>query len=153
MLLSVYILDSKARYPKNFQIDPRVCEGLPQVYSKYGNRDAAWYDSNVAVRCKGGMDASLWEHTVENLLLPLYPTTQRKVERWSVSGRILLGPFVVKTNSGPRRLSKEASSWEFCERMWRRGVFIIVGLPNSTTVNQEMYQAFASFHPVVSRST
>ena len=33
----LYILDSKAKYPKNFQIDPRVCEGLPQVYGKYGN--------------------------------------------------------------------------------------------------------------------
>ena len=55
----LYILDSKAKYPKNFQIDLRVAEGLPKVYGKYGNRHAAWYDSDLAVRRKGGMDTSL----------------------------------------------------------------------------------------------
>ena len=80
------------------------------MYDKYGNRNTAWYDSNIIVRRKGGMDTLLWEHTVENLLLPLYPTTHRKIERCPVSGRILRGPLVVKTDSGPERLSKEADS-------------------------------------------
>ena len=149
----LYILDSKDKYPKNFQIDPSLCEGLPQVYGKYGNRNAAWYDSNIVVCRKGGMDTSLGEHTVENLLLPLYPTTQRKVERCPVSDGIMREPVFVRADSGPGRLSKEADSWEFCRRMWERGVSIIIGLPNGTTVNQDMDQAFTTFQPAVRRST
>ena len=37
--------------------------------------------------------------------------------------------------------------------MWERGVFIIIGLPNGTAVNQEMDQAFATFQPAVRRNT
>ena len=134
----LYILDSKARYPEIFKIDARVAEGLPQVVGHYGNLCAAKYDSCLAVHKKGGMDLTLWEKVAEELLLPLYPNTSQTVERCHLTSKILRGPLIVKTGVGPGRLCKEAHSWEFRDRMWRAGVFIILGLPNGTVVNQKI---------------
>ena len=83
------------------------------------------------------MDTSLREIVVEELLLSLYPTTSRKIERCPITNEILRCPFIIKTDAGPGQLCKEAKSWEFRDRMWKAGVFIILGLPNGTAANQE----------------
>ena len=149
----LYILDSKAKYPNNYKIDPRVGIGLPCGHGQFGGTVTRSVHSFLAVRRKGGMDTSLWEMVLSELLLPLYPNTSRTVERCPVTDKILRGPLIVKTDAGPGRLCKEAASWEFRERMWRNGVFIILGLPNGTAVNQELDQGFATFQPAVQRST
>ena len=38
-------------------------------------------------------------------------------------------------------------------RMWRAGVFIMLGLPNGTAVNQEQDQGYTVYQPAVKRST
>ena len=149
----LYILDSKAKYPSNYKIDTRVGEGLPRVYGKYGCDAPRWYSSYLAVRRKGGMDTSLWEMVLEEIILPLHPNTSLKVVRCPVTKKILSGPLIIKTDAGPGRLSTEGTSWEFRKRMWDAGVIILLGLPNGTAVNQELDQGYQTYQPAVKAST
>lgn len=149
----LYIFDSKAKYPKNYRIAPRVGQGLLQVTGKYGNTNVAKFDLFLAVQRKGDMDTSLLEMILEELILPLRPNTSREVERCPLTNKMLKGPLIVKTDAGPGRLSTEADSWEFRDKMWRAGVLVMLKLPNGTAVNQELNQAYASFQPAVKRST
>ena len=99
------------------------------------------------------MDTSLWELVLSELILPLYPNTSRTIERCPRTNKILYGPLIIKTDAGPGRLCTEAESWEFCERLWQAGVYIMLGLPNGTAVNQEIDQGFTSYQPAVKIST
>ena len=93
------------------------------------------------------METGLWELVVENMILPLYPNTCHEIKRCPTTKNILRGPIVVKTDSGPGRLAKEAKSHDFRERKWRLGVYIMIGLPNATSVNQEMDQGYETYCP------
>ena len=165
----LFILDSKAKFDENYKIDPRVCIGLPEVVGKYGLNDDYFrglrrkngltasedvaFSSSVSVRRKGGMTTSLWRRLIEDVFLPLYPNTSRVVTRCAQTGKMVTGPLIVKTDAGPGRLSKEAESWEFRQRMFEKGVYIMLGLPNATAATQEMDQGYAEFQPAVKRST
>ena len=72
----------------------------------------------------------MWEMVVEELLLPLYPNTSRKIVHCPITNKMLRGPLIIKTDAGPGQLCKEAKSLEFRDIMWKAGVFIILGLPN-----------------------
>ena len=149
----LYILDSKAKYPANYKIDTRVGVGLPRVYGRYGCTEPAWYPSFLAVRRKGGIDATLWEQVLEDLILPLHPNTSLEVVRCPKTNKILSGPLIVKTDAGPGRLCMEAKSWKFRARMWDAGIIILLGLPNGTSVNQEQDQGYQVYQPAVKAST
>ena len=149
----LYILDSKAKYPENYQLDPQICLRSPYGRGQFGVTSVRSVPSAVAVRRKGDMTTRLWEMAIERLLLSLYPNTCRIVERCLTTNKILRDPLVVKTDSGPGRLCKEASSEEFRARMLRLGVYILIGLPSATSVNREMDQGYESFQPAVARST
>jgi hypothetical protein len=62
------------------------------------------------------------------------------------------GLLVVKTDAGPRRLSKEASSLEFYEQMAKKGVHILFSLPNETACTADMDQLFERFKPAWGKS-
>ena len=109
----LYIFDSKAKYPKNYKIDTRVANGLPKIEGRFRNTNVAKFDSFLAVRRKGGMDRSLWEMVLEELILPLHPNTSREIERCPITKKIFKGPLVVKSDAGQGHLCTEASSWEF----------------------------------------
>lgn len=129
VLPPLYILHSKAKYPANYTIDPRVGQNLPKVYGKYGGAEATCRSSNLAVCRKGGMDTSLWEMILEDLILPLHSNTLVKVKRCPVTNKVLRDPLLIKTDAGPNRLCKKAKSWKFRARMWNAGVIIMLGLP------------------------
>ena len=112
-LLPLYILDSKAKYPENYRIDPRAGIGLPYGHGQFGGTKTRSVHSSLAVRRKGGMETGLWELVVENMILPLYPNTCHEIKRCPTTKNILRGPIVVKTDSGPGRLAKEAKSHDF----------------------------------------
>jgi hypothetical protein len=59
---------------------------------------------------------------------------------------------MVKTDSGPGRLSSKAVSTDFREEMAKLGVYIIVSLPNGTKCQAELDQMFSAFQPRCKRS-
>ncbi len=132
VLPPLYIMDSKAKEQENFKIDPRICIGLPEVVGMYGLTTQTRFSSFVSVRPKGSMDTGLWTKFNDTLIVPCYPNMAREVTRCPVTNKILSGPLILKTDAGPGRLSKDAESWEFCERMHEKGLVILLGLPNGT---------------------
>ena len=160
---------SKTKYEENYKIDPHVCIGLPKVVGKYGLSDHDWSVlrgshrlssledmaslSWISVHKKGDTTGSLCMKFTEDVILPLYPNTRRVIVRCPVTGRQFTGPLVIKTDAGPGRLCKEAINWAFRKHMFERGVYIILGLPNSTATAQDMDQGYAEFQPAVKQST
>ncbi len=69
-----------------------------------------------------------------------------------VTKKLILEPLVVKTDSGPGRLSKEADSIQFCKQMASLGVHILLSLLNATVCMGEMDQLFKKFKPACSTS-
>ncbi len=65
---------------------------------------------------------------------------------------MISGPLIIKTDAGPGRLSKEASSIEFREQMVAKGVHILLSLPNATACTAEMDQLFEMFKPACGKS-
>ena len=84
------------------------------------------------------------QQLIEEIYLPLYPNCQKDVER-DDNGMFLRGPIVLKTDSGQGRLVATFSSLEFRERMQQRGVYLVLGLPNSTSCTQEQDQLYQEF--------
>jgi hypothetical protein len=70
-----------------------------------------------------------------------------------LTNKLISGPLVAKTDAGLGRLSKEASSLEFCEQMAKKGVHILLSLPNATVCTAEMDQLFERFTPACGKST
>ena len=111
----LYIFDSKCQNDDNFSIDLRACDGLPEVTGKYGLDKLTCIASYVAVRKKGGTDAPLWTDFNETVLQPLYPRMAKTVKRCPITQKMLEGPLVTKTDSGPGRLAKSLASLQFRE--------------------------------------
>lgn len=80
-LLSLYILDGKEKYPTNYKIDSLVGIGLSKGSSKFGGTTMKEFSSFLAVRKKGGMDTSLWEVVVTELILLVLRPTLALVKR------------------------------------------------------------------------
>ena len=134
----LYILDTKSKTEENYSISPSVCEGLPVVQGKWGLAERTYISSFIAMRPKGSMDTSLWEFLFDTVILPLYPQVQKTIVRCPLTGRMIKGPLVIKTDAGPGRLAKEFDSFKFRQRMADCGVIILLGLPNGTAATQEM---------------
>ena len=149
----LYILDSKAEFEENFKIDPRIAIGLPEVIGIFGTGRLTSFASWVGVRRKGSMDSSMWSQFQTKIVLPCYPNIQKKIERCVLTDKILKGPVIVKTDAGPGRLAKDAKSWEFRKKMHDQGLYIMLGLPNGTSANQEMDQGYADLKRECKAST
>ena len=52
---------------------------------------------------------------------------------------------MIKTDSDQGHLAATMNSVEFREEMWAKGVYMLLGLPNSTSVSQEMDQLYQTF--------
>ena len=59
----------------------------------------------------------------------------------------------MKTDAGPGRLSKEASSLDFREDMHNVGYVILLGLPNGTAATQEMDVCYGDLKRESDKST
>ena len=140
----VYCFDSSAENNDKYQVKPSWVKGLPTVRGKYGCPTTETYESSVAVRKSGCTDEQLMQQLIEEVYLPLYPNCQKHVER-DDNGVFLRGPIILKTDSGQGRLVATFSSIEFRERMQQRGVYLVLGLPNSTSCTQEQDQLYQEF--------
>ena len=99
------------------------------------------------------MDTGLWHLLHREIYCKLYEgKIAPEPVRDPITGKMLKGPLMVKTDSGPGRLSSEAESVDFREEMANLGVYIILSLPNGTECQAELDQMFSDFQPRCKRS-
>ena len=98
-----YIYDTKLIKESNFKINPEWCKGLPKVRGWFGRLEEIKCASFLSVRHKGSMDTSLFQLWFEKVIKVCYPHTSPKVKR-NETGRMVKGPLILKTDSGPGRL-------------------------------------------------
>jgi hypothetical protein len=90
---------------------------------------------------------------LKDVYVPLYEgRLSPEPIRDPVTMKLLSGPLIVKTDAGPGRLSKQAISIDFREKMAQKGVHILLSLPNGTSCTAEMDQQFKKFKPACSKS-
>jgi hypothetical protein len=70
-----------------------------------------------------------------------------------ITKKLISGPLIVKTDAGPGHLSKEAESIDLRDEMAKKGVHILLSLPNGTAATAEMDQLYSKFKPRCSDST
>ena len=80
-------------------------------------------DSFVTVRSKGEIDDSLFQYYIRNIVLPLYPNISNKC--LIVDGKIIKGPVIFKTDSGPGRIKEDITHVNFLEEMNNIGLKIM----------------------------
>ena len=76
--------------------------------------------------------------------LKLYEPTLAPRFEWD-GDRLVKGPLLVKTDNGTGRQSKSQMNIKFRQDMHALGFYIAPGLPNSTSVSQEMDDLYKTF--------
>ena len=100
------------------------------------------------------MDTSLWTLYNEHVILPCYKGRLSPTPiRHPTTLKMLKGPLINKTDGGPVRLSNEAQSIDFRERMATLGMHILLSLPNGTECTAELDQLYSEFKPACKAST
>ena len=153
VLPPLYIFDSKAKEEDKFSVDPSIGIGLPEVEGVFGLYEKTCFAPYFAIRRKGSMDTSLWSQFNETVILNCFPRCSNAIVRCPLTNKLLQGPVIIKTDAGPGRLSKEAASWQFRERMHEKGLIIMLGLPNGTSATQEMDQGYTDYKQECKKST
>ncbi|KAI2497543.1 hypothetical protein MHU86_16946 [Fragilaria crotonensis] len=144
VLPPLFIFDSNAKTDENFRVKNSWLEGLPTITGRFGCPTLIESSSFYAVRSKGSMDDSLLNSYIEDVLLPLYPNINK---RHLSMQQLLAGPVVLKLDSGPGRIVASHESILKREGYFERGLIILAGLPNATSVQQEMDALYGSFKP------
>ena len=87
------------------------------------------------------------------VILPFYPKCKKgKVVR-DKKGNIVHSPVIVKVDTGPGRLEKHLTSVEKRRKAWELGLIILLGLPNFTSVSQELDWLFRLFKALCRQAT
>jgi hypothetical protein len=142
----MYIFDSGVKPEQNFQVKTTWLEGLPIIKGRFGCPELIEESSFFSVRSpEGSMDDSFFIEYIEKVLLPLYPNISKTTEFNPVNGKLLRGPVILKVDSGPGQIVASEESISKREVFLEMGIFILVGLPSATSVQQEMDALYASF--------
>jgi hypothetical protein len=133
-----YIYDSSAKSEANFRVKFSWLEGIPSVSGRFGCPTLVESGSFYAVRPRGSMDDTLLNKYIETVIVPLYPNMSKNAEFDSVTGKLNCGPVILKVDAGPGRIVLSEVVLSQREALFERGVIIVMGLPNATSVQQEM---------------
>lgn len=139
-----YIFDSTAKSDDNFRVKMDWLVGLPTVEGRFGCPSKEKYDSFYAVRSRGSMDDELLNQYIEIVILPLYPNIN-KTAIFDERGRLLQGPVILKVDAGPGRIVSSEIVLAKREELFEKGLIILLGLPNATSVQQEMDALYGPF--------
>ena len=118
----LFIFDTAAKNEENYSVDIDSIEGLPTVTGKYGFDEVKCLSSFVSVRKKGSMDTDLWAEYNETIVMGCYLKMSKEVVRCPLTNKILSGPVVLKTDSGPGRLAN------VCKRVGSSGRIVTNGV-------------------------
>jgi hypothetical protein len=140
-----YIFDSSAKSTENFRVKVSWLEGLPTVCGRFGCPTDVESHSFYAVRPRGSMDDSLLNDYIEQVIVPLYPNMNKTAVFDPITGKLNQGPVILKVDAGPGRIVSSEEVLMKREQLYERGLIIIMGLPNATSVQQEMDALYGPF--------
>ena len=141
----LYIFDSGAKIETNYRIKLSWLDGLPIVTGRFGCPDQVEVASFYSVRAKGSMDDSLFNDYIERVVLPLYPNIAKEARFDPITDTLLCGPVILKVDSGPGQIIATMESITKRAEFLEMGLLILMGLPNATSVNQEMDVLYGAF--------
>ena len=141
----MYIFDSGAKIEDNFQVRLQWLDGLPSITGRFGCPERVECGSFYSVRSHGSMDDSLLNEYIDKVILPLYPNIAKTAAFEPTTGKLLHGPVILKVDSGPGRIVASFESIVQREALAEKGLIIISGLPNATSVQQEMDALYGAF--------
>jgi hypothetical protein len=140
-----YIFDSTAKSDENFRVKMDWLVGLPSIEGRFGCPTRIESDSFYAVRSRGSMDEELLNHYIESVIIPLYPNMHKTAAFDTSTGKLNQGPVILKLDAGPGRIVSSEIVLAKREEFFERGLIIIMGLPNATSVQQEMDALYGPF--------
>ncbi len=141
----MYIFDSGAKVVDNFQVQLQWLDGLPSVTGRFGCLQQIESGSFYSVRSRGSMDDSLLNDYINQVILPLYPNISKATAFEPTTGKLLHGPVILKLDSGPGRMVASFDSILRREELAEKGLIIMPGLPNATSVQQEIDALYGAF--------
>ena len=86
------------------------------------------------------------------MIASLYPNVAPQVERGK-EGNFFKGPIIIKIYIGPGNNCKSWLSVKFQSEMHLKGILLLPGLPNSTSVTKEMDDLFSTFKSLCKSNT
>jgi hypothetical protein len=117
-------------------------EGLPAIKGIFGCPELIEDSSFYSVRSRGSMDDSLFIEYIEKVVLPLHPNISKTTKFDPVNGNLLCGPVILKVDLVPGQTKESIlKRVDFLEM----GLFILMGLPNATSVQQELDALYGAF--------
>ena len=140
-----YIFDSTAKSDENFRVKMDWLVGLPSIEGRFGCPTCIESDSFYGVRSRGSMDEELLNHYIESVIIPLYPNMHKTAVFDTSTGKLNQGPVILKLDAGPVRIVLSEIVLAKREEFFERGLIIIMGLPNATSVQQEMDALYGPF--------
>ncbi len=140
-----YIFDSCAKTSENFRVKVEWLVGLPSVTGRYGCPTIVDSGSFFAVRPRGSMDDTLLNGYIERVIVPLYLNMNKTAVFDPITGKLNQGPVKLKVDAGPGRIVSSEAILLKREQLFERGLIILMGLPNATSVQQEMDALFGPF--------
>lgn len=141
----MFIFDSGAKIEENFRVKMSWLDGLPTITGRFGCPTVVESSSFYAVRSKGSMDDSLLNDYITRVIFPLYPNMSKDAKFDTVTGKLLCGPVILKLDAGPGRIIADVDSILRREEFFNLGLIILMGLPNATSVQQEMDALYGPF--------
>ncbi len=145
-LPSFYIFNLTDNSELNFRVKMDWLVGLPLIAGRFGCPTQVECDSFFAVRSRGGsMNEDLLNQYIETVIVPLYPNMNKTSIFDARTGRLNQGPVILKLNAGPGRIVSSEIVLAKREALFERGLIIILGLPNATSVQQEMDALYGPF--------
>lgn len=140
-----YIFDSGAKSDANFRVNTEWLVGLPSIKGRFGCPTTVESESFYAVRSRGSMDEELLNQYIETVIVPLYPNMNKTAIFDADTGKLNQGPVILKLDAGPGRIVSSEAVLAKREALFERGLIIIMGLPNATSVQQEMDALYSPF--------
>ena len=91
------------------------------------------------------MEETLLNSYIEQVIVPLYPNMHKTAIFDPESGTLNQGPVILKLDAGPGRIVSSATILAKREEFFERGLILLLGLPNATSVQQEMDALYGPF--------
>jgi hypothetical protein len=98
-----------------------------------------------AVRLCGLMDDTLMNQCIKSVIVPLYLNMNMTAFCHPRTGKLIQGPVILKLAAGPGRIVSNIVILQKREKLYERGLFILMGLPNASSLQQTTDALYSPF--------
>jgi hypothetical protein len=102
-------------------------------------------ESFYAVQWRGSMDEELLNQYIKTVIVLLYPNMHKNAVFDANTGELNQCPVILILDTGPGQIVSSKAVLAKREALFERGLIIIMGLPNATSVQQEMDALYSPF--------